>query len=123
MEVVANVVVGAACVFLVSVVEKTVRLMFTVVGMAPNDEDVVVVRSKDVPAAVVVGAAAAVVVVGEAAAVEVVGAAAAVVVTGAADGVGTGAAVDGDTAGEGAAGAGAGEGTEAVEGVVLPLQT
>ena len=75
------------------------------------------------PAAVVLGAAAAVVVVGEAAAVEVVGAAAAVVVTGAADGVGTGAAVDGDTAGEGAAGAGAGEGTEAVEGVVLPLQT
>ena len=74
------------------------------------------------PAAVVVGAAAAVVVVGATAAVEVVGAAA-VVGTGAADGAGTGAAVDGTGAGEGAAGAGAGEGTEAVEGVVLPLQT
>ena len=81
------------------------------------------------PAAVVVGAAAAVVVVGATAAVEVVGAAAAVVgagaavVSAAADGAGTGAAVEGDAAGEGAAGAGAGEGTEAVEGVVLPLQT
>ena len=78
------------------------------------------------PAAVVVGAAAAVVVVVATAAIEVVGAAAAVVGAGApaaADGAGTGAAVEGDAAGEGAAGAGSGEGTEAVEGVVLPLQT
>ena len=39
----------AASVLLVSVVETTVRLMFTVVGMAPNDVIVGVVWPEDLP--------------------------------------------------------------------------